>query len=492
MLVTGLITVAAFILIGRGASAAERKPLPMAAGFILLALSLGLHAANHESAMSSITALSAEFGIGFWILAGMLSKVGRPAKPFFTLGALTLAIAVVLIASGKLRSAIGVETILVELGPDDRIEEVEHILERHDALAERAYPTVTLAEDADLAQVFLVTVPVDRTEELIGALSADRENVDHTEVNRLLDMIHPVSAPGVVTDETEAVLENDPLVGRQWALDAINGHEAHALLKDATPVKKAVVAILDTGVDGRHEDLNGSWGSGPAGVDKHGHGSHCAGIAGAVTNNGIGIASLNWEGRFVEVAGYAALNEQGFGTIEMISQAVIDAVKDDVDVISMSLGDRSPTSPKSIRDAVEFALANDVIVIASAGNANEDAKDHMPSNIDGVIVVSAVDENLEKAKFSNTNTSLARPITAPGVNILSLKTDGGYVEMSGTSMSTPVVSGLVGVMRAFNPDITDEDVYRILQETGTDVKDTRRIGRLIDAEAAIKAVMPDA
>lgn len=492
MLLTGLITVAAFILIGRGASAAERKPLPMAAGFVLLAVSLGLHVINHETVLLSITALSAEAGIGLWILAGMLSKAGRPAKPIFTLGALTLAIAVILIASGKIRSAIEVETILVELGPDDRIEEVEHILERHDALAERAYPEVTLAEDADLAQVFLVTVPVDRTEQLMEELSADRENVDHTEVNRLLDMIHPVdSAPGV-TKQTGAVLENDPLVGRQWALGAINGHEAHALLKDATPARRAVVAILDTGVDSRHEDLNGSWKSGPADLDRHGHGSHCAGIAGAVTNNGIGIASLNWEGRFVDVTGYAALNEQGFGTIEMISQAIIDAVKDGVDVISMSLGDRSPTSPKSIRDAVEFALENDVIVIVSAGNANEDARDHMPSNIDGVIVVSAVDENLNKAKFSNTNTSLARPITAPGVNILSLRTDGGYVEMSGTSMSTPIVSGLVGVMRSFDPDLTDDDVYRILEETGSDVKDTRRIGRLIDAEAAIKAVMPGA
>lgn len=491
MLLTGLITVAAFILIGRGAAAAERRPLPMATGFVLLAVSLGLHVMYHESAMHSITALSAEFGIGLWILAGMLSKAKRPAKPFFALGAMTLAVAVILIASGKIRSAIDVETILVELGPDDQIEEVEHILARHEAHAERAYPTVTLTEDVDLAQVYLVSVPIDRAERLIEQLSADLENVDHVEVNRLLDMIHPVTAPGVVT-KAGAVLENDPLVDRQWALDAINGHEAHALLKDAAPAKKAIVAILDTGVDARHEDLGGSWGSGPADVDRHGHGSHCAGIAGAVTNNGLGIASLNWEGRFIEVTGYAALNEQGFGTIEMISQAIIDATEDGVDVISMSLGDRSPTSPKSIRDAVEYALKNDVIVIASAGNANEDAKDHMPSNIDGVIVVSAVDENLDKAKFSNTNTSLARPITAPGVNILSLKTDGGYVEMSGTSMSTPVVSGLVGIMRAFAPDITDEEVYEILEQTGRDVQDTGRIGRLIDAEAAIKSVMPGA
>jgi len=61
--------------------------------------------------------------------------------------------------------------------------------------------------------------------------------------------------------------------------------------------------------------------------------------------------------------------------------------------------------------------------------------------------------------------------------------------MSGTSMSTPVVSGIVGMMRAMNPDITDDQVWDILQSTGRDVKDTQRIGRLIDAEAAIKKAM---
>ncbi len=61
--------------------------------------------------------------------------------------------------------------------------------------------------------------------------------------------------------------------------------------------------------------------------------------------------------------------------------------------------------------------------------------------------------------------------------------------MSGTSMSTPVVSGIVGMMRAMNPDITDDQVWDILQSTGRDVIDTQRIGRLIDAEAAIKKAM---
>ena len=85
--------------------------------------------------------------------------------------------------------------------------------------------------------------------------------------------------------------------------------------------------------------------------------------------------------------------------------------------------------------------------------------------------------------------SLSRPITAPGVNILSLKTGGGYVKMSGTSMSTPVVSGLVGIMRSLNPSLSEEDVYSILVSTARTVKDSKRIGKMIDAEAAVKVVL---
>jgi len=172
----------------------------------------------------------------------------------------------------------------------------------------------------------------------------------------------------------------------------------------------------------------------------------------------------------------------------MIAQAIVDATNDGADVISMSLGAKAET-PKTVRDAIQYARRNHVVVLASAGNSNEDAIDHMPSNVDGVIVVSAVDENLNKAKFSNTNTSLARPIAAPGVNILSLKNGGGYVSLSGTSMSTPVVSGIVGMMRSLNPDLTDDEVWSILNRTSVDVKDSRRIGRFVDAEAAILEAM---
>lgn len=335
--------------------------------------------------------------------------------------------------------------------------------------------------------MYLVSVSALDATDLVDELRSDVENVDHVEFNFEVSLYDPVSAKNGGSSG-DAILENDPMASEQWALHAINGHAAHALLKDITPVRKARVAILDTGVDASHEDVTHTFSVSPAVSDLHGHGSHCAGIAGAFTNNGIGIASLNWEGRFIDILGYQALNDQGTGSIEMISQAIIDATKDKADVISMSLGAKAET-PKVIKDAIAYARNNRVIVIASAGNSNEDAIDHMPSNVEGVIVVSAVDENLRKAKFSNTNMSLKWPITAPGVNILSLKTGGGYVTMSGTSMSTPVVSGLVGIMRSLNPDISEDEVYSLLEGNGKTVKDSNRIGKLIDSNATIKAVL---
>jgi len=500
MLLSGIATLSAFLLIGLGAQAERKGPLFMLSGFAVFALAVYWHVIGYTSLLGATAAISAEIGIGFWILAGMLSGQKKPARPYFYLGAVSLSLAVLLLVGGKIsalpdnvqdlelaQEGVGLSSFLVELGPDDTIEEVTDLLNQFDAIQERAFPSVALSEDEDLSQIYLVFARSEAVAPLMAALQLDVENVDHVEVNFDVHLDEP-EAESVSKATNETILENDPLASSQWALDAIDGHRAHEFLKDLSPVRKARVAILDTGVDSAHEDVSGAFLASPARTDVHGHGSHCAGVAGAITNNAVGIASLNWEGRFVEILGYQALNEMGTGSIEMISQAIIDATKDKADVISMSLGAKAET-PKVISDAIEYAQRHNVIVIASAGNANEDAKDHMPSSVEGVIVVSAVDEQLNKASFSNMNTSLKRPITAPGVNILSLKAGGGYVQMSGTSMSTPLVSGLVGIMRSLNPDISEGDVYDILESTGKRVKDSDSIGKLIDANAAIQAAM---
>ena len=105
------------------------------------------------------------------------------------------------------------------------------------------------------------------------------------------------------------------------------------------------------------------------------------------------------------------------------------------------------------------------------------------------MAIAAVDQNFKKARFSNTVNRLSRPLAAPGVDILSLFPKNGYKPLSGTSMSTPMVTGLLGVMRSLNPDLTAEQAYGILHETGVTVDDTPLVGRVINAEAAILATL---
>jgi thermitase len=249
------------------------------------------------------------------------------------------------------------------------------------------------------------------------------------------------------------------------------------------------VAIVDTGVDASHEDLQGVFRRSPGNTDKHGHGSHCAGLAGAIANNNRGMASANLGGDFVEIMGFSALNQNGSGTAESVAQAIIDAAQAGADVISLSLGGRRPIPDRVEVAAVTYALRKGCIVVAAAGNSNEDAAGHSPANIAGVICVAAVNERGEKANFSNTNNRLARPIAAPGVDMLSLKAGGGYVAFSGTSMATPMVSGLLGVLRALKPDLSAAEAYRILNATGESGPDANRVGKTLQPAKAVKRVL---
>ena len=330
-------------------------------------------------------------------------------------------------------------SLLIELGPDDTIEEVESILNKYDVSVERAFPLLTLDMDADLAQVYLVTGHEESLGELSAELKLDTENIDYVSENTPVSLSPlPQENASATWKRKRPIVANDPLSDSQWALDAIDAAGVHEILKENKPVRKARVAILDTGVDSKHEDIKGVFIDTPGNTDKHGHGTHCAGIAGASTHNSLGMASLNWQGDYIEILSYRALGADGMGSLETIAQAIIDAARNDADVISMSLGGFSLTPPKVIKDAVEFAMDRGAIVVAASGNSNQDARNHMPSNVEGVISVSAVDQNGNKAKFSNTNTGLTRPIAAPGVDVVSLIPDNEYGPKSGTSMATPV------------------------------------------------------
>ncbi len=379
--------------------------------------------------------------------------------------------------------------ILIELGPDDLISELEGMMEKFGGKYRRAFPMISAEEDNDLSQFFLVDVNDDQVDEFLAAARLDKENIDAAQLNGVVNLEEPITSEVSFEGDGESYVSNDPDISKQWWLDAGSANAMHAILKENKPKKKAIIAIIDTGVDGGHEDLSGIFGKSPGNSDIHGHGTHCAGLAGGATNNGIGIASFNWEGQYVEVRGYKALGDDGQGSDFTVAEAMLKAVEDGADVLSMSLGSNRP-APKVTLEAVSYALSKNCIVVCAAGNDHgNDARNHSPVSIDGVIAVAATTPEGTRAEFSNTNTSLKMPIAAPGKDIYSTMPNGEYEFMSGTSMATPIVSGLIGVMRALKPDLDAKTAWKILRDSGKQGGDASDIGNTIDPVAALQALM---
>jgi thermitase len=139
--------------------------------------------------------------------------------------------------------------------------------------------------------------------------------------------------------------------------------------------------------------------------------------------------------------------------------------------------------------AVKYANEKGAIVIAAAGNSSRDASKFTPANAQGVIAVSAIDENNNLATFSNTLENIAMGVAAPGQNILSTTPSDSYKTFSGTSMATPYVAGLIGTFKALQPNITTEEVYNILESTGIETTQTNKTGKLIQPAQSIELVL---
>jgi thermitase len=329
-----------------------------------------------------------------------------------------------------------------------------------------------------------------KTREIIRELKRI-QSTTYVEYNEVIQV--EIQDNEVSPEPTQATQVNDPMVKQQWGWGIIQGDKLHQMLRSGIrPKKKAFIAIIDSGVDAKHEDLAGQFASaGPTNdTDPLGHGTHCAGIAAAMSNNGIGIASLVPDNSFINVTSIKVMNAQGIGNQQATIQGMIKAADMGADVISMSLGSISSDSrQKAYEEAVKYANAKGAIVIAAAGNSNQAAKGYSPANANGIIAVAAVGPNQRKAPFSNKVNGLNYGIAAPGVKILSTYPNNQYKEMDGTSMATPMVAGLVGLMKAINPDITTKEVFDILSATGKKLTDGADTGNMIQAADAMEKLL---
>ena len=223
----------------------------------------------------------------------------------------------------------------------------------------------------------------------------------------------------------------------------------------------------------------------PAGLspDQNFHGSHVAGTIGAETNNGQGVAGVTWQGELMPLR---VLNGSGNGSNYDIAQAILYAAGlannsrslpfQSANIINLSLGpsnpDCKPMRPvgRALREAIELAINSGVHVVVAAGNNDCDVPVPM-STIDGVITVSAVDNNGEKASFSNYGPTI--DVAAPGVGVLSTTSDDSdfpsvysvYERYSGTSMAAPHVAGVLALMLSVNPNLTPRLVSWLIHGT---------------------------
>jgi thermitase len=383
--------------------------------------------------------------------------------------------------------------LLVELSQSLQEEDLISELQQFEVRIQRAFEPQE-GSSTDLDDYFLIDIPEEQIDRLprIEKVIENIPGVDWVERNESLTITPEVSEETQRTGNSFGL--NDPYVNQQWALGELQIEKVHQILSmvETIPQKKALIAILDTGIDGNHEDLRGNYQSTKTqyDIDKRGHGTHVAGIACAVTNNRIGIASLVPNPDLVTMTSIKVFSDLGFGSQHSVIAGMIEAADKGADVISMSLGGRTSQEREvAYTQAVEYCQNKGAIVVVAAGNAADNAKFYAPANIPGVITVSAVNDNLSKASFSNHISDLERGIAAPGDRIFSTYPNNQYRTFRGTSMATPYVSGLVGIMKSLRPELSTDEVYNILHNTGKRTRNSRETGRFIQPGDALDALM---
>ena len=272
-------------------------------------------------------------------------------------------------------------------------------------------------------------------------------------------------------------------------IDRVDGELSSTLSGNGSGTVNVDVAVIDTGVDLNHPDLNvnragaKNCSTGGSANDGHGHGTHVAGTIGSL-DNGIGVVGVAPGARIWPVR---VLNKQGSGSFADVICGVdyVTAHASEIEVANMSLGGTGSDSACSPSDPLHFAICNSVAAgvtyAVAAGNESDNAANHVPAAYDEVITVSALadfngqpgggaaatcrpDVDDTFADFSNFGPDV--DLIAPGVCILSTWKGGGYNTISGTSMATPHVAGAAALYKSTHATASPAQVKSALQSAG--------------------------
>lgn len=335
---------------------------------------------------------------------------------------------------------------------------------RRASAVERMVLSVEEAEDQELAGLNIMRMRDARAARDACKMLGDDAAVDyaHAIEERFL-MARPAKRSRRRRASTPPL---DPLQNRQWGLTAIELYQAQAApgFKEAGDI---VVAVIDTGVDARHPDLDGilieeqNFTSGPL-EDTRGHGTHVIGIIAAVRNNRIGISGTCQSRNIMSLKALGPYDGPGY------YRAIRFATDNGARIINLSLGGGHDRTEDLL---IRRAIRSGVVVVAAMGNEFLDGNPtSYPAAIDGVISVGASTETDGRADFSNTGPHI--DLVAPGVNILStvptypvdLTRARDYDSWPGTSMATPFVAATAALILAKRPQATVSRVARVLRE----------------------------
>ena len=277
-------------------------------------------------------------------------------------------------------------------------------------------------------------------------------------------------------------LPNDPMLANQWGLISARFGGAWNDAKGG----RAKVAIVDSGAYSNHPDIGRIIAQrdfvedDAVADDDNGHGTHVTGIAGALTDNGKGVAGGCFD---CELLIAKVMGRIGFTTDSRIVKGINWSANHGADVVNLSLGGSGDSSV--LRTAVDRAYGRGALVVAAAGNEGTNEPQY-PAAYSKVIAVSATTADGRLARFSSRGDWV--DLAAPGTDILSTRMSGGYERMSGTSMSAPFVSGLAGLLasRGMSADSIRERMQTTAKDLGPAGDDPQFGHGRIDADNAVR------
>ena len=295
------------------------------------------------------------------------------------------------------------------------------------------------------------------------------------------------------------VAPNDPSYSRLWGFRKIDMENAWSF---GTGTVETKVGVVDTGVDGGHSEFNGRVVAAAdcvsgncqssSATDNQYHGTHVAGTIGALGNNNVGVAGINWNVSFVVAKVFGS---KGSGTTAAINSGIIFVADNGAKVINLSLGGAHPCTSAE-QDVINYALEKGATVIVAAGNDNANAQSFSPASCNGVVTVGATGPSDERASYSNYGSIVS--IAAPGGNsngaaktsdntIYSTAPGDSYQNLQGTSMATPHVVGVAALLLSINPNLSPSQVKSCLVDNADSISTDRPIGPRLNAFKTLNA-----